>query len=71
MNEQEREALYATCKPTPALFTCGEPRCLYSTQTWEAELPSIALGTPRQWPKCPSEKRHRAKFLEPLRDERG
>jgi hypothetical protein len=52
------------CQKTPAVFTCGDPRCMYSVITWEAELPSFTWDTPRAWPKCPE--RHRAKFVAPL-----
>jgi len=52
------------CQKTPAIFTCGDPRCAHSVITWEAELPSFTDDTPRAWPKCPE--RHRAKFVAPL-----
>jgi hypothetical protein len=48
---------------THARFICGEPRCVYSVLTWEAELPSISCTT-RAWPKCPE--KHRARFVAPL-----
>jgi hypothetical protein len=52
------------CQKTPALFTCGEPRCAYSVVSWQAELPSITWNTARSWPKCPE--KHRAKFVASL-----
>jgi hypothetical protein len=50
------------CQKTPAVFTCGDTRCPYSLQTWEAELPSVTWGTARAWPKCPE--KHRARLVD-------
>lgn len=50
------------CQKTPAVFACGDSRCLYSMVTWGAELPSVRWGTARAWPKCPEN--HRARLVD-------
>jgi hypothetical protein len=47
---------------TRMLVTCGDPRCIHSLITWEADVPGVSVN--RGWPQCPE--KHRISLCKPF-----